>query len=231
MGYLATKIPAKAGYHHLMLLFLLMPVIHLQAQTGPKHFLLVISKSNPELILNNTRENDIYNRHRETLQQLLNDGYLTLIGVLEQGGGVFSGNDINRLHVQNVLDKDRIIDAGIYVYQIKALDHERGLICPYKKECEEENYQLIKFLSNLNKETVKIAADMEYKHQLYLAKAHKNDQILLSGRFKDKDGSFVIYRGKDFRNFAYGNPAVINNYFVPEFFSFTGCSGTGCIAP
>ena len=231
MCYLATKKKFKTVCLYLFSLLILMPVPLSKAQENTKNFLLIITKSNQDNGLKNNYEDDVYAVHLKNLKHLLNDGYLVLHGVLDQGGGIFSGKENDLLHIQTVLRKDELLDSGTYAYRFKTLDRSNGYLCPYEEGCEEIRYQLINFLSNLNKETVKIAADMEHKHQRYLDNSYQKGQILLSGRFEDRAGWFVIYQGNDFREFAYHDPAVVNNYYVPEFFSFSGCLKSGCTTP
>lgn len=230
MGDLATEKASKAGLQFLFLLLFLLPGLPLNAQTDPAHFLLIIQKSDREPGMENELPDDIYKTHRENLQQLLSGGYLTLIGVLRNGGGIFYGKEKDQTYIRTVLEKDLIINSGMYNFKIRAYDRETGFLCPFQKGCAEKGYLLIKFLTNLNKETVKIAADMEHQHQLHIKNAIKQGRVLFSGRFEGKDGNFVIYRDSDFKNFAFENPAVINNYLMPEVFAFTGCSPAGCIA-
>ena len=231
MGDLAAGRAWKIVYCHIFLLFLLIPLMNLRGQTNPQYFLVVINKSNRKVQIDKSLENDIYESHRQNLQSLLEGGSLTLIGFLEAGGGIFIGRKKDMSRVSAVLEKDRIVKSGIYDYVIKVFNKRSGKICRYEKGCGDTSYRLIKFLANLNKETVKIAATMEYRHQLYLEEAYAADSILLSGRFEDKDGDFVIYRGKDFKNFAYNDPGVTSDYLITEFFAFTGCSASQCREP
>ena len=228
---LATEKAAETGLQFLFLLLLLLPALPLHAQTGPAQFLLIIRKNDREMAVEKELPGDIYKTHRENLQQLLSGGYLTMAGVLKRGGGIFYGREEDQTYIRTVLEKDLIISSGMYTFTIRAYDEETGYVCPFQNGCVETGYLLIKFLTNLNKETVKIAADMEYQHQLYIKNAMKQGRVLFSGRFDGKDGDFVIYRDGDFNNFAYENPAVVNNYLMPEFFHFTGCSPAGCTAP
>ena len=231
MAYLATKKAEKMRCCYFILPIFLIMVMPAKAQNDTKHLLVIINKNGREVQTNEAGDSDGYKSHQENLERLLNGGYLTPIGFLEKGGGIFIGNKSDQSHIQKVLEEDRMINTGTFILQMKVFDKKKGHFCQFKKGCTEKNYQLIRFFSNLNKETVKIAAAMEYKHQLYLEEAYSGNVILLSGRFQDKDGGFVIFRGKDFKNFVYQDPAVINDYFIPDFLSFTGCGWSDCLKP
>ena len=228
MGYLATMKAGKVVCCYLLLLFLLTAIGYSNARPVQQQLLVIISKSSHHVRFDPARKSDIYRGHEKNLQQLMEGGYLTLIGLLEKGGGIFVANERDSPHIKAALENDAIIDSGIYNYAIKPFKRVAGAICTFNEGCVETGYQLIMFLSNLNKETVKIGANMEYAHQLYLEKAQAGGLIRFSGRFDGKDGSFVIYHGRDFKDFVYNDPAVVNDYFIAEFAPFTGCSGPEC---
>ncbi len=215
----------------LFLLILSLGIDDIPAQSKPNELLITIHKNESVTSIDGQEENNLYKSHQDNLQQLLHAGYLNLIGFLKSGGAIFTGESKDRTYIQERLDEDEAIEAGIYFYKVQAFERKTGSICRFRQGCHQVDYQLITFWPNFNKETVKIAAMMEYKHQSYLEAPSSANAVVLSGTFDGRQGSFLIYQGEDVKDFIYNDPAVINDYLLPENLPFTGCDLSDCSSP
>ncbi|MDN5213599.1 hypothetical protein QQ020_16120 [Fulvivirgaceae bacterium BMA12] len=219
------------SYRMLFPLILSLGIVDTWAQSKPKELLITIYKNESVPATSGKEEINLYKSHQNNLQQLLDDGYLNLIGFLKPGGAIFMGKAKDQPYIQERLDQDGAIEAGIYLYKIKAFEKKTGSICRFRQGCHQVNYQLITFWPNLNKETVKIAALMEYKHQSFLEASSSANEVVLIGAFDGLQGNFLIYQGEDFKDFISSDPAVVNDYLLPENLPFTSCDLSDCSSP
>lgn len=194
-----------------------------------QHVLVVLSKTNIQIAQDIGNLNRMLEMHHDNLKGFIDRGELTMIGVLAHGGGVFIASKGSFKTLKTSLEEDALFTLNYFTLEAIEFDLTQGAICSFSSDCRESIYQLVYYWPNLNKETIRIASTMEYQHQLYLNENVKKNELLLAGKFKDRDGNFIIINKPDFNTIAINDPAVSQDYFIAEFLTLTGCAVANCV--
>ena len=176
--------------------------------------------------IENQRMMDLQKNHIENLFNLINQGKMIPLGNLNQGGGVFLTKSRYLNEVFNDLVNDEAISKHLFNLKIDSCVLIKNDLCALSDECNFSDYKLFTYYLNLNKETVKITASMEHKHQNYLQELFNQGKIVTYGLFKE--GGFAILPSTQSTKMIYEDPAIINDYFYTEVIDFHGCALSLC---
>ncbi len=199
------------------------------AQESYDNILLIIGKTATEIRHDSNSVKQMLYAHQKSLDKYLKGDELLKLGVLKNGGALYQTNTATFDLLNNELQSDPLFTNHYFLLEAMSYLNKRGNVCRYSDNCSKQSFQLIFFWPNMNKETVRIASEMEYQHQLFLNQHFTESDILLAGKFQERDGNFIITGKEETSNLLNSNPAIAQDYFIRETIHFAGCSDLNCV--
>ncbi len=198
------------------------------AQAPDQNVLIIVGKTEKEIAHGTDQLKEMVLDHQQKLALLIRTKQLITLGSIVSGGKLYVTDSITFKVLLDEWNVDPLFTNNYFGLTAMTFNKSRGIACGYDQNCELNNYQLIFFWPNLNKETIRIASDMEYHHQLFVNRNFTNAELVMYGKFQERDGNFIITNKEDVKAILPNDPAIAQNYFVPEIVKFQGCKNLNC---
>lgn len=163
--------------------------------------------------------------HLANINRLAAEGKLVAAGPFDGGGGIFILNTTSIDEANTWLSTDPGIQANRW--RLEVLPYT-GSICAVKEPYEMVSYALIRFKSNIHKETVGDYATQLKKHEEYVKQLTANSQVVTRGSFGDQEGSILVLNGEVQPEALENDPAVKGGTMLFELKKLWIAKGSFC---
>jgi uncharacterized protein YciI len=133
--------------------------------------------------------------HLANITRLAEEGKLIVAGPLEGGGGIFVLNTSSVDEANEWLSTDPGIQANRWKLDVLPYQPRIGSVCTVKEPYEMVTYTLIRYRSNILKETVNDYPVLWQKHETYVLELAKGGNVITEGIFGNQEGGILIMRG------------------------------------
>jgi len=157
---------------------------------GRKVFVFLNSKPAKEK-LSEVETADLMKLHLANIEKLVSEGKLIVAGPFDGGGGIFIFNTDKVSQTKEWLATDPAVRANRWDIEMFPVEFTKGGGCLAKEPYEMVTYnfirvQLINPIANYKMNATEIAG---------WAKVNNQDSVIAVGRFPQKDGGIIVYKG------------------------------------